>query len=196
MVKSRLRSLGCSPCTGAIRSDAETIPAIISELISFPALPSAPTAPSTYDQEGSMERSRSGRDISRCRCWRLPHSPLTSFCSRRRREGPAALLDSRQWWTTESPTLIGRLLYDTQSATKTRCRSIEGKGTTAPGQIDFALLTTGSAAEREQGITIDVAYRYFSTARRKSSSPIRPATSSTRENYGQPARRRPMRRWF
>ena len=35
MVKSRLRSLGCSPCTGAIRSDAESIPAIIAELISF-----------------------------------------------------------------------------------------------------------------------------------------------------------------
>jgi sulfate adenylyltransferase large subunit len=46
-------------------------------------------------------------------------------------------------------------------------RSIEGKGTTAPGQIDFALLTDGLRAEREQGITIDVAYRYFSTARRK-----------------------------
>ena len=46
-------------------------------------------------------------------------------------------------------------------------RSIEGKGTTAPGQIDFALLTDGLRAEREQGITIDVAYRYFATARRK-----------------------------
>jgi len=46
-------------------------------------------------------------------------------------------------------------------------RSIEGKGTTAPGQIDFALLTDGLRAEREQGITIDVAYRYFSTSRRK-----------------------------
>ena len=46
-------------------------------------------------------------------------------------------------------------------------RSIEGKGTTAPGQIDFALLTDGLRAEREQGITIDVAYRYFSTAKRK-----------------------------
>jgi sulfate adenylyltransferase large subunit len=46
-------------------------------------------------------------------------------------------------------------------------KSIEGKGTTAPGQIDFALLTDGLRAEREQGITIDVAYRYFSTARRK-----------------------------
>ena len=64
-------------------------------------------------------------------------------------------------------TLIGRLLYDTQAVYEDQVRSIEGKGTTAPGQIDFALLTDGLRAEREQGITIDVAYRYFSTARRK-----------------------------
>ena len=64
-------------------------------------------------------------------------------------------------------TLIGRLLYDTQSVYEDQVRSIVGKGTTAPGQIDFALLTDGLRAEREQGITIDVAYRYFSTARRK-----------------------------
>jgi sulfate adenylyltransferase subunit 1 len=64
-------------------------------------------------------------------------------------------------------TLIGRLLYDTQSVYEDQVRSIEGKGTTAPGQIDFALLTDGLRAEREQGITIDVAYRYLSTARRK-----------------------------
>jgi len=64
-------------------------------------------------------------------------------------------------------TLIGRLLYDTHSVYEDQVRSIEGKGTTAPGQIDFALLTDGLRAEREQGITIDVAYRYFATARRK-----------------------------
>jgi sulfate adenylyltransferase subunit 1 len=64
-------------------------------------------------------------------------------------------------------TLIGRLLYDTQSVYEDQVKSIEGKGTTAPGQIDFALLTDGLRAEREQGITIDVAYRYFSTPRRK-----------------------------
>ncbi len=64
-------------------------------------------------------------------------------------------------------TLIGRLLYDTQSVYEDQVRSIEGKGTTAPGHIDFALLTDGLRAEREQGITIDVAYRYFATPRRK-----------------------------
>jgi sulfate adenylyltransferase large subunit len=64
-------------------------------------------------------------------------------------------------------TLIGRLLYDTQSVYEDNLRSIEGKGTTAPGVLDLALLTDGLRAEREQGITIDVAYRYFATAKRK-----------------------------
>ncbi len=64
-------------------------------------------------------------------------------------------------------TLIGRLLYDTQSVYEDQVRSIVGKGTTAPGVLDLALLTDGLRAEREQGITIDVAYRYFATARRK-----------------------------
>ncbi len=64
-------------------------------------------------------------------------------------------------------TLIGRLLYDTRSVYDDHVRSIEGKGTTGAGQLDFALLTDGLRAEREQGITIDVAYRYFATARRK-----------------------------
>lgn len=54
MVKSRLRSLGCSPCTGAIRSDAETIPAIIAELISFRSSERANRV-IDHDQEGSME---------------------------------------------------------------------------------------------------------------------------------------------
>ena len=54
MVKSRLRSLGCSPCTGAIRSEATTIPEIIAELISFRSSERANRA-IDHDQEGSME---------------------------------------------------------------------------------------------------------------------------------------------
>jgi sulfate adenylyltransferase subunit 1 len=56
-------------------------------------------------------------------------------------------------------TLIGRLLYDTQNVYDDQVRSIEGKGTTGTGVLDLALLTDGLRAEREQGITIDVAYR-------------------------------------
>jgi sulfate adenylyltransferase subunit 2 len=54
MVKSRLRSLGCSPCTGAIPSDAETIPEIIAELISFRSSERANRV-IDHDQDGSME---------------------------------------------------------------------------------------------------------------------------------------------
>jgi sulfate adenylyltransferase subunit 2 len=54
LVKSRLRSLGCSPCTGAIRSDAETIPDIIAELLSFRSSERANRI-IDHDQEGSME---------------------------------------------------------------------------------------------------------------------------------------------
>jgi sulfate adenylyltransferase subunit 2 len=54
MVKSRLRSLGCSPCTGAIRSDADSIPAIIAELLSFRSSERANRV-IDHDQEGSME---------------------------------------------------------------------------------------------------------------------------------------------
>ena len=64
-------------------------------------------------------------------------------------------------------TLIGRLLYDTQNVYDDQIRSIEGKGSAGEGVLDLALLTDGLRAEREQGITIDVAYRYFSTAKRK-----------------------------
>ncbi len=54
MVRSRLRSLGCSPCTGAIRSDATTIPDIIAELISFRSSERANRV-IDHDQEGSQE---------------------------------------------------------------------------------------------------------------------------------------------
>jgi len=65
-------------------------------------------------------------------------------------------------------TLIGRLLYDSRSVYEDQVSSIEkaSKNRNA-GPIDFSLFTDGLRAEREQGITIDVAYRYFATSRRK-----------------------------
>lgn len=65
-------------------------------------------------------------------------------------------------------TMIGRLLYDAKSVYEDQLLSIEkSRINRADGPIDFSLLTDGLRAEREQGITIDVAYRYFSTAKRK-----------------------------
>src|SRR5262249_15893525 len=65
-------------------------------------------------------------------------------------------------------TLIGRLLYDTRAVFEDQLLSIVKSGINrSDGPIDLSLLTDGLRAEREQGITIDVAYRYFSTPRRK-----------------------------
>jgi len=65
-------------------------------------------------------------------------------------------------------TLIGRLLYDSKGVYEDQLNAIK-KATVnqSAGAMDFALLTDGLRAEREQGITIDVAYRYFSTPKRK-----------------------------
>ncbi|MGH6982364.1 MAG: sulfate adenylyltransferase subunit CysN, partial [Stellaceae bacterium] len=67
-------------------------------------------------------------------------------------------------------TLIGRLLYDSKMIFDDQLAALEAdskKLGTRGGHIDFALLVDGLAAEREQGITIDVAYRYFTTDKRK-----------------------------
>jgi sulfate adenylyltransferase large subunit len=64
-------------------------------------------------------------------------------------------------------TLIGRLLHDAHGVYEDQLRSVKRASQMAGAEIDFSLFTDGLKAEREQGITIDVAYRYFSTARRK-----------------------------
>ena len=65
-------------------------------------------------------------------------------------------------------TLIGRLLYDSRSVYEDQVSSVKkASANRVAGPIDFSLFTDGLRAEREQGITIDVAYRYFATAKRK-----------------------------
>jgi bifunctional enzyme CysN/CysC/sulfate adenylyltransferase subunit 1 len=65
-------------------------------------------------------------------------------------------------------TLIGRLLYDSKSLMEDQVEALEKSADiTGGGQINLANLTDGLRAEREQGITIDVAYRYFATPKRK-----------------------------
>ena len=65
-------------------------------------------------------------------------------------------------------TLIGRLLYDSKGVYEDQLASVvKASANSSGGVIDLALLTDGLRAEREQGITIDVAYRYFSTPKRK-----------------------------
>jgi sulfate adenylyltransferase large subunit len=65
-------------------------------------------------------------------------------------------------------TLIGRLLYDSRGVYEDQVHAVERASRhRSAGPIDFSLFTDGLKAEREQGITIDVAYRYFATAKRK-----------------------------
>jgi bifunctional enzyme CysN/CysC len=67
-------------------------------------------------------------------------------------------------------TLIGRLLYESQQVFEDHLAALEADSRrigTQGGDLDFALLVDGLAAEREQGITIDVAYRFFATEKRK-----------------------------
>src|SRR5215207_9302555 len=64
-------------------------------------------------------------------------------------------------------TLIGRLLHDTHGIYEDQLSAVKRASGRAGMEIDFSLFTDGLKAEREQGITIDDAYRYFSTAKRK-----------------------------
>ena len=65
-------------------------------------------------------------------------------------------------------TLIGRLLYDSKSIFEDQMEAIENASSKkGEEKVNLALLTDGLRAEREQGITIDVAYRYFATPKRK-----------------------------
>ena len=64
-------------------------------------------------------------------------------------------------------TLIGRLLHDTHGVYEDQLSAVKRASARGNVEIDFSLFTDGLKAEREQGITIDVAYRYFSTAKRK-----------------------------
>ncbi|HTU59196.1 MAG TPA: GTP-binding protein, partial [Polyangiales bacterium] len=64
-------------------------------------------------------------------------------------------------------TLIGRLLFDTNMVYDDQLHAARKASNMEDGSLDLSLLTDGLAAEREQGITIDVAYRYFNTEKRK-----------------------------
>ena len=86
---------------------------------------------------------------------------------------PSTIMDILRFLTAGSvddgkSTLIGRLLYDSKNILIDQLEAIErSTKNREDGSVDLALLTDGLRAEREQGITIDVAYKYFSTPKRK-----------------------------
>ncbi|STV86958.1 sulfate adenylyltransferase [Klebsiella michiganensis] len=103
-------------------------------------------------------------------------------------------------------TLIGRLLHDTRQIYEDQLSSLHNDSKrhgTQGEKLDLALLVDGLQAEREQGITIDVAYRYFSTEKRKFIIAGHPGTRTVYPQHGDrrvnlrpgdPADRRPQRR--
>ena len=94
---------------------------------------------------------------------------IDAYLAPARAQEPAALHHLRLVDDGKS-TLIGRLLYDSKMIFEDQLAALEADSKqvgTQGGEIDFALLVDGLAAEREQGITIDVAYRFFSTDKRK-----------------------------
>ena len=91
-------------------------------------------------------------------------------------------------------TLIGRLLWDASGVTddqRAAIRTASVNRAVNGEKIDFSLLLDGLQAEREQGITIDIAWRYFETPTAASSSSIPPATSSIPATW-RPARATPI----
>ena len=104
-----------------------------------------------------------------------PRSPISDLPSSNEvsQSAPTAPIDLLRFNTCGSvddgkSTLIGRLLYDSKSIMEDQIEALERSADlTGGGQINLANLTDGLRAEREQGITIDVAYRYFATPRRK-----------------------------
>jgi sulfate adenylyltransferase subunit 1 len=88
-------------------------------------------------------------------------------------------------------TLIGRLLYDSKSLMEDQIEAMEKSADiTGGGQINLANLTDGLRAEREQGITIDVAYRYFATPKRKFIVADTPGMCNTRATWSRARARR------
>ena len=181
MRKVRFRTLGCYPLTGAVESSADTLAEIIEEMIHA----------RTSEREGRVIDHDAGRLDGAEETGGLLLMPLRLLATGERYlngshpvPSAGALLDANirrrvgrsllRFNTCGSvddgkSTLIGRLLYEARALFDDQLTALEADSKrvgTRPGALDYALLLDGLSAEREQGITIDVAYRFFSTERR------------------------------
>ncbi len=169
----RFRTLGCYPLTGAIESDAATLDEIIAEMRE---------SRSSERQGRLIDHDGSSLDGAKeaGRIFLMMHGAVAATTHRRVAAPSGARPASAdkpllRFITCGSvddgkSTLIGRLLYDADLAPDDQLAALESdskKHGTQGDELDFALLVDGLAAEREQGITIDVAYRYFATDKRK-----------------------------
>ena len=164
----RFRTLGCYPLTAAIESDASDLTEIVAEM--FVARTSERQGRLIDHDEAGVDGDEEARGLflmaaspRRSRRRSLPSSPSTEDKGLLRFLTCGSVDDGKS-------TLIGRLLHDSKRLFEDQLATLRADsarfGTTGD-DIDFALLVDGLAAEREQGITIDVAYRYFATERRR-----------------------------
>ncbi len=169
MKRVRFRTLGCYPLTGAIESTATTLPEIIQEMLLATHLRAA--GPGDRPRRGGLDGAEEeGRVLLMADAVDTLATTSTAYLAQHERKELLRFLTCGSVDDGKS-TLIGRLLLRHQDdlrgpARRGAARQRAKHGTTG-GEIDLALLTDGLKAEREQGITIDVAYRYFSTAERK-----------------------------
>ena len=164
----RFRTLGCYPFTGAVESHATTLPQIIQEML-LTTTSERQGRVIDRDQDASMEK-KNRKDISKMTHQDdLIKSDILAYLDAQASKSFLRFITCGSVDDGKS-TLIGRLLYDTKLLYEDQLAALESdsrKQGTQGQEIDFALLVDGLAAEREQGITIDVAYRFFSTEKRK-----------------------------
>ncbi len=159
----RFRTLGCYPLTGAVESTAASLAEIVAEML----------AARTSERGGRLIDKEFLRLDGAEKARGLFLMNKEAFA--REAVSAAETADTLRFLTCGSvddgkSTLIGRLLYDSHLLMEDQLVDLEAdslKHGTAGAAIDFALLVDGLEAEREQGITIDVAYRFFATPRRR-----------------------------
>ena len=162
LAQVRFRTVGDISCTCPVESDADDVEKIIAETavteITERARPGWTTIPPKprWNSARSKVISEAHEDIH-----------IMSIIENTEDLGVLRFITAGSVDDGKS-TLIGRLLYDSKAVLSDQLSALSrAKNKRTVGDVDLALLTDGLEAEREQGITIDVAYRYFATAKRK-----------------------------
>ena len=157
----RFRTIGDATCTAAVESSAFTVEDIVAETAVARVTERGATRADDRISEAGMEDRKTLGVL------------LRSTAGTARRDGPPRRTGAPLRFATVGSvddgksTLIGRLLHDSKSIFEDQLEHIEAVSKRRGNDyVDLALLTDGLRAEREQGITIDVAYRYFSTPHR------------------------------
>ena len=166
----RFRTLGCYPLTGAVESEAATLSEVIQEMLLTTTSERQGRA-IDHDQAASMEKKKR-EGISEMTAYQpdaLIAADIDAYLATHAAKSMLRFITCGSVDDGKS-TLIGRLLYDSKTIFEDQLSQLEADSRRVGTQgqnIDFALLVDGLAAEREQGITIDVAYRFFATEKRK-----------------------------